>query len=84
METESIQAIKNLTESGLGVCILPRVAANTEIELGKLIPLDYICDYYIQSQLIWHQDKWLSPIIKDFINITEEVALQFCQNISLT
>jgi DNA-binding transcriptional LysR family regulator len=79
LETESIQAIKNLTESGLGVCILPQVAANAEIKAGKLVCLDYTCDYGIQSQLIWHRDKWLSPILNEFINITKEVASQFCQ-----
>jgi DNA-binding transcriptional LysR family regulator len=73
LETESIQAIKNLTESGLGVCVLPKVAAGAEINTGRLIPLDYICDYDIRSQMIWHRDKWLSTAMKEFIRIAEEV-----------
>lgn len=77
IETESIQAIKNLTECGLGVCILPKAAAGTELHDGKLVPLDYTCDYDIRSQIIWHRDKWLSPIMKEFIQIAEEVIVTF-------
>ncbi len=73
LETESLQAIKNLTCSGLGVCILPKTAADAEINAGKLVPLDYKCDYDIKSQIIWHRDKWLSFIIKEFIRIAKEV-----------
>ncbi len=73
LETESLQAIKNLTCSGLGVCILPKAAAGAEINTGKLVPLNYICDYDIKSQIIWHRDKWLSFILKEFIRIAEEV-----------
>jgi DNA-binding transcriptional LysR family regulator len=73
LETESIQAIKNLTESGLGVCVLPKAAAGAEIKAGKLVPLDYTCDYNIRSQIIWHKDKWLSSGMKEFIRIAEEV-----------
>lgn len=73
LETESLQAIKNLTCSGLGVCILPKAAAGAEINAGKLVPLNYICDYEIKSQIIWHRDKWLSFILKEFIRIAEEV-----------
>ncbi len=73
LETESLQAIKNLTYSGLGVCILPRTAAIDEINAKKLIPLNYNCEYDIKSQIIWHRDKWLSFILKEFIRIAEEV-----------
>jgi DNA-binding transcriptional LysR family regulator len=73
LETESIQAIKNLTESGLGVCILPKTAVSAEINTGKLVPLDYQCDYDIRSQIIWHRDKRLSFITEEFIRIGKEV-----------
>ena len=73
LETESLQAIKNLTCSGLGICVLPKTAADAEINAGKLVPLDYLCDYKIKSQMIWHRDKWLSFIVKEFIRISEEV-----------
>ncbi len=77
LETESIQAIKNLTESNLGICILPKAAATAEIRAGKLIPLDYPCDYGIQSQIIWHSDKWMSFILQEFIRIAKGVIEKF-------
>lgn len=77
LETESIQAIKNLTESGLGVCILPKCAADAEINTGKLVSLDYKCDYDIRSQLIWHRDKWLSFNLEEFIRIAKSVIEKF-------
>jgi DNA-binding transcriptional LysR family regulator len=77
LETESIQAIKNLTESGLGVCVLPKAAAGEEINSGRIIPLDYTCDYDIRSQIIWHRDKWISSAMKEFIHIAEEVIETF-------
>ena len=73
IETESIQAIKNLTESGLGICILPQTAANAEINAGKLVSLDYECNYGIKSQIIWHRDKWLSKTIEEFIKVAEDI-----------
>ena len=67
VETESIQAIKKLTEKGLGVCVLPRIAAVEEIEQKRLVTLDYTCDYEIYSHIIWHKDKQLSPCQKEFL-----------------
>ena len=69
VETESIQAIKKLTEQGLGVCIMPEIAAIEDIESGILVPLDYICNYGIHSHIIWHKDKYLSSCQKEFINM---------------
>ena len=67
VETESIQAIKKLTEKGLGVCVLPRIAAIDEIEHKRLVILDYTCNYGIYSHIIWHKDKQLSPCQKEFL-----------------
>ena len=70
VETESIQAIKKLTEKGLDVCVLPRIAAVEEIEQKRLIILDYTCDYEIYSHIIWHKDKQLSPCQKEFLKFS--------------
>ena len=75
VETESIQAIKKLTEQGLGVCIMPKIAAIEEINSGILMPLDYTCDYGIHSHIIWHTDKYLSPCQEEFIRMAcEQIA----------
>ncbi|MDD6038279.1 MAG: LysR family transcriptional regulator [bacterium] len=76
VETESIQAIKKLTEQGLGVCILPRIAATDEIDSGRLAVLDYRCDYGIYSHIIWHNKKRLSPCQREFLSYAAEVLGQ--------
>lgn len=75
VETESIQAIKKLTEQGLGVCIMPEIAAIEDIESGMLTPLDYICNYGIHSHIIWHKDKYLSPCQEQFIKMASKHIL---------
>lgn len=72
LETESIQAIKNLTQTDLGICILPYTAAEQEIKNGQLAIVDYKCNYHIQSQIIWHKDKWFTKPQNDFIKIAKE------------
>lgn len=69
VETESIQAIKKLTEQGLGICVMPEIAAINEIKTGILVPLDYTCNYHIYSHIIWHTDKYLSPCQEKFIQM---------------
>lgn len=69
LETESIQAIKKLTQSGLGVCILPYTAVEEEIEQKQLVPLAYDCNYGIRSHIIWHKDKKLSKVQQEFIDM---------------
>lgn len=68
VETESIQAIKKLTGQGLGVCVLPEIAALDEIGNGSLRVLDFACDYGIYSHIIWHKSKQFSPCQKEFLS----------------
>ncbi len=67
LETGSIQAIKQTAINGLGICVLPEVAIKEEIKDGRLVPLDYKHDYHITSQLLYHRDKWISPVLSAFI-----------------
>lgn len=76
VETESIQAIKRLTEKSLGVCIMPKVAALEELASGSLVILDYACNYGIHSHIIWHKDKHLSSCQQNFLNF----AVSFLQD----
>ena len=68
LETSSLQVIKEMTLSGLGICVLPEMAVKKELSEGKLVPLDYSTKYAISSQLICHKNKWISPELNAFIN----------------
>lgn len=72
LETGSIQAIKEMTKSGLGLCLLPEIAAKREIESKELIPLCFLNDYSICSQILYHRDKWLSPALSAFLSLARE------------
>jgi DNA-binding transcriptional LysR family regulator len=77
LETGSIQAIKEVAMSGLGLCVLPEIAVVKEVENNSLVPLAYKNNYKIYSQLICHKDKWLSPVLKSFINFVKSYLKEF-------
>ncbi|WP_391560600.1 LysR substrate-binding domain-containing protein [Robertmurraya sp.] len=71
MELWSIEAIKRCVISGLGIACLPLMTVNDEInqEKLKIIP----CDggfKKIFSQVAYHKNKWISPALSEFIDIT--------------
>jgi len=71
MELWSIEAIKRCVRSGLGIACLPLMTVEDEIKEGrlKMIP----CDggfKQIFSQVAYHKNKWISPALSAFINIT--------------
>lgn len=74
LETNSVQAIKQAALSGLGICVLPRVSVTEEVLQGKLIPLPFDTeDFGIVSQLIYHKDKWLSPALDAFLQLSHRI-----------
>ncbi|CAM2928419.1 LysR family transcriptional regulator [Paenibacillus sediminis] len=75
LEFWSIEAIKNCVMSGLGVSFLPQIAVQNEIESRKLVALpwsDPSCS--VATQMVYHPKKWMSPALKEFIEITREHA----------
>jgi len=78
LETGSVQAIKQFTMSGLGLTLLPSVAVEEEVSLGKMIPLNWSGpSFAIVSQVLYHKDKWVSPALKAFLNLSKEML---CNN----
>lgn len=73
LETGSVQAIKQFTMSGLGITLLPKVAVKDEVSCGKLIPLNWCGpEFGVISQVIYHKDKWISPALQAFLNLTKK------------
>lgn len=71
LETGSVQAIMQFTMSGLGISLLPKVAVEEELEQGRLVALNwYGPDFGIVSQVLYHKDKWLSPALKAFLQLS--------------
>ncbi len=74
LEFQSAEAIKQCAISGIGIAFLPEIVAKAEVERGELIALPWqIPDLHVYTQMSWHKDKWLSPIILSFIEAAREV-----------
>ncbi|GAE06562.1 LysR family transcriptional regulator [Paenibacillus sp. JCM 10914] len=74
LEFQSAEAIKQCAISGIGIAFLPEIVVEADIERGELVALPWqIADLHVYTQMLWHKDKWLSPIIKSFIEVASEV-----------
>jgi DNA-binding transcriptional LysR family regulator len=74
LETGSVQAIKQFTMSGLGITLLPEVAVKDELANNKLVTLNWEGeDFGIVSQILYHKDKWISPALKAFLELSKTI-----------
>lgn len=75
LEFQSAEAIKQCAISGIGIAFLPEIVTEDEVKRGELVALPWrmsdLDDVY--TQMSWHKDKWLSPIILAFIETAREV-----------
>ncbi len=77
LEFHSVEAIKACTMSGMGIAVLPAAAISAELAAGRLIVLPCIeSTLTMRTCLAWHKDKWLSPALQAFINVTREVLCE--------
>lgn len=74
LEFQSAEAIKQCAISGIGIAFLPEIVVEAEVERGELVALPWqIPDLHVYTQMVWHKDKWLSPIMLSFIEAAREV-----------
>ena len=74
LEFNSVAAIIANVMAGLGVTLIPEVAAGPKLKSKKLVVLPWIENELEVAQLmIWHQDKWLTPVLKGFMEATREI-----------
>ena len=74
IEMNSIEAIKHCVMKGLGIAMIPDIAVSAEIGNGRLVPLNWPEDALETAVLmIWHQEKWLSQMLKEFMNIARKI-----------
>ncbi|CAN5415350.1 LysR family transcriptional regulator [soil metagenome] len=77
LEFHSVEAIKACTMSGMGIAVLPGVAVHAELAAGRLVVLPCTESTLAMSTcLAWHKDKWLSPALRAFIQLTREVLCE--------
>ncbi len=74
IEALSIGGIKQSIVVNSGVSILPYSTVQREIQSGQMsfFALDLPLEEKISTQLIYHKNKWLSPLLKEFMKLIEQ------------
>ncbi len=71
IELWSIPTIKNLVKNDVGVTILPRFTIENELARGELVEIETeIASPVITAVCGRHKNKWVSPLMQLFIDLT--------------
>lgn len=75
VELPSLEAIKRLVETGIGVALVPRLSARTEINDGRLISLS-VGEMKLQRSLhiVYRRNSVLSHAAQAFLDLAKEMA----------
>ena len=64
--------MRSCARQGTGFLITPLAAVGPDIEAGRLTRLDWVeTDRETAVTMIWHEDKWCSPLLKQFMAVSE-------------
>lgn len=62
--------------AGLGIAVLPEISVKREILEGNIIKINWVePSFTTKIQLFWHKNKWMSPALKAFVDLTEDYIL---------
>ncbi len=75
LELNSIHAIKKCVMESVGISIMPKIAVRGEISKGQLAGLKWN-EISLEAAvlMIWHEEKWISPALKSFMDMAEELV----------
>jgi DNA-binding transcriptional LysR family regulator len=74
MELGSVEAIKQCAIAGMGVTVLPNIAVAEELAQDQLVALPWAGpSFEMATYVVWHRDKWLSPALQAFLDLTRRM-----------
>ena len=74
IELWSIPTIKNLVKNNVGISFLPKFVVEDEFEKGELVEIPTeITNAKISAICAHHKNKWVSPLMQLFIDLTSEM-----------
>lgn len=76
-ELSTTEAIINCCAAGLGLSCMSRTAAQHALKDNRLATLSIDIDMSRDLYLVWHKDKYQSPILKEFIAYCQQWSLPF-------
>jgi DNA-binding transcriptional LysR family regulator len=72
-EFSSVEAIKECAAAGMGVALLPAIAAARELRQNQLKALHWAgASLDIATHILWHRDKWVSPAMQAFAELCRD------------
>lgn len=82
LESSSVQVMKQLAADGFGVTLLPRVAVLDELRDGRLAELPWADQAAgmeeLSVRMVRHKDKWVTPAMRAFLQMAQQVILPCC------
>ena len=74
-EFSSVEAIKQCVAAGMGIALLPSIAVAREIRQHHFKALHWAGPSLdIQTHVLWHKDKWISPAMAAFCDLLKETV----------
>ena len=77
LEMNSVEVIKRSVMAGVGITFLPEIAVAEEVAQKKLVILPWSEGKIdVALLLIWYRDRWISPTMKAFMEVTKKAMAQ--------
>jgi DNA-binding transcriptional LysR family regulator len=72
-EFSSVEAIKQCVMAGMGLALLPAIVVARELRQNQFRALHWAGPSLdIATHLLWHKDKWISPAMAAFIELSKD------------
>ncbi len=76
LEFSSLNSMRRCLARGIGLTICPLISIQNELRSKLFTRLNWNINYMETSVImIWHAEKWCSPILKQFIDIVNEYMI---------
>ena len=77
LEFHSVEVIKRSVMAGVGITVLPEIAVAEEVGQKRLVILPWSeGKIEVAALMIWYRDRWISPTLKAFMEVTKKVMAQ--------
>jgi DNA-binding transcriptional LysR family regulator len=74
LELGSVEMLCRLVERGMGLSFVPECVARPHLQDGTLVYLNVPdCQIEVWRQLFYHKDKWVTPQMKSFVALVQEL-----------
>ena len=83
LEAWSLELVKQSVIHGMGVTFVPKMTVQKEIDAGLLVAdsLDLDDDQKILAQMAYHKNRYLSPALKAFVEMANDLNIYKNNNI---